>query len=244
MSRSEGGGPESGPTRAAEDYLKAIYKLQRGSSPVTTSALAGELDRSAASVTNMVKGLADQGLLEHVPYHGVRLTGEGVSEALRIIRRHRVIESYLIEKLGYGWDGVHEEAERLEHAASDGLVERMAAAMGEPSHDPHGSPIPSAEGDIAEPAETRLADIQPEVPAVVREVPDEDPERLRELGALGLFPGTRVVVQEAGGEDEAMVVRVGGKRREMERSLAGRVSVERLEPRRTSGESPPRGDGE
>ena len=112
-----GVGPQGDYSRAVEDYLKAIFKLQAESLQVSTTALAGELDRSAASVTNMVKGLADQGLLVHEPYRGVRLTPRGETTALRIIRRHRVIETYLIERLGYTWDGVHEEAERLEHAA-------------------------------------------------------------------------------------------------------------------------------
>lgn len=221
-------GEEGGPSRAAEDYLKAVYKLQATSSgSVSTSALAAELERSAASVTNMVKGLAREGLLEHVPYHGVRLTEGGESAALRIIRRHRVIESYLIEKLGYTWDGVHAEAERLEHSASDELIDRMARAMGDPPFDPHGSPIPSAEGTIEERAVTRLTDVQEGVPAVVREVADEDPAQLRRAGALGLFPGTRVVVceEEDGG---TLTVRVGGEARALDEELAAAISVERL----------------
>ncbi|MDX1578461.1 MAG: metal-dependent transcriptional regulator, partial [Gemmatimonadota bacterium] len=133
-----------------EDYLKAVYKLQQAQNQVSTTSLAEELDRSAASVTNMVKGLAEQGLLEHTPYRGVRLTASGEVTALRIIRRHRVIELYLIEKLGYSWEDVHAEAERLEHAASDALIDRMAKTLGEPSIDPHGSPIPTRDGEIAE----------------------------------------------------------------------------------------------
>lgn len=219
----------AGPSRAAEDYLKAIYKLQQVStSSVSTSDLAGELERSAASVTNMVKSLAEQGLVEHVPYYGVRLTERGESAALRIIRRHRVIESYLIERLGYAWDGVHAEAERLEHAASDELIDRMARAMGDPAFDPHGSPIPSAEGTIEERPIIRLTDVQEEVPAVVREVDDENPEWLREAGALGLFPGTRVVVIHEEEPVEGLTVRVGGEARTVDEKLAAAISVERL----------------
>lgn len=228
MIERESADSDAGPTRAAEDYLKAIYKLQGAGAPVSTSSLAEELERSAASVTNMVKGLAEKGLAEHVPYYGVRLTREGEAAALRIIRRHRVLESYLIEKLGYGWDGVHAEAERLEHAASDELIDRMARAMGEPSFDPHGSPIPGPEGQMQERAVTRLTEMPPEVPAVVREVADEEPERLREAGALGLFPGTRVVVSGAGGERGELTVRVGGEERAVDESLADAISVERL----------------
>lgn len=214
------------PSRAAEDYLKAIYKLQQIARSVSTTALASELERSAASVTSMVKGLADQGLLEHVPYYGVRLTERGETSALRIIRRHRVLESYLIEKLGYTWDGVHGEAERLEHAASDDLIDRMARAMGEPTNDPHGAPIPTAEGEIAERAIMRLPEIAVDVPAVVREVADEDAARLRRVGALGLFPGTRVVV--AGREEEGLRVRVGKEELTIPRPLARSISVEPL----------------
>lgn len=217
------------PSRAAEDYLKAIYKLQQATSAsVSTSDLAGELARSDASVTNMVKGLAEQGLVEHVPYYGVRLTEDGEAAALRIIRRHRVLESFLIEKLGYTWDGVHAEAERLEHAASDELIDRMARAMGDPEFDPHGAPIPSPEGEIEERPVTRLIDVEAEVPAVVREVPDEDPERLRQAGALGLFPGTRVVVVAGEEGPEGLSVRVGGEARTVDQELAAAISVERL----------------
>jgi DtxR family Mn-dependent transcriptional regulator len=194
-------------SRAVEDYLKAIFKLQQAEgSPVSTTALASELERSAASVTNMVKGLAEQGLLEHEPYRGVRLTPRGEGTALAIIRRHRVIETYLIERLGYTWDGVHVEAERLEHAASDDLVERMARALGDPVEDPHGAPIPSPDGVI----ESR------------------DLVALRELAAAGFLPGTALVVRErspAGG----VVVQVGGRERELDEEAAELVLLERIE---------------
>lgn len=216
------------PTRAGEDYLKAVYKLGRDGEAVSTSSLAEELGRSAASVTNMVKALAEKRLLEHVPYHGVRLTPDGEAAALRIIRRHRILESYLIERLGYTWDGVHAEAERLEHAASDELVDRMARALGDPSFDPHGAPIPSPEGEIAERAVTRLDQVPPETPVVVREVADDDPERLRRAGSLGLVPGTRVVVCERATGRGRLRLRVGGETHEVDVRLAGSISVERL----------------
>lgn len=224
--RTKASDPE--PTRAVEDYLKAVYKLGRDGEAVSTSALAEELGRTAASVTNMVKALAEKDLLEHVPYHGVRLTEEGETAALRIIRRHRILESYLIERLGYTWDGVHAEAERLEHAASDELVDRMARALGDPSVDPHGAPIPSSEGEIAERAVTRLDEIPPGAPAVVREVADDDPERLRRAGRLGLVPGTRVVVCEGAVREGRLEIRVGGKTHVVDVRLAGSISVERL----------------
>ncbi|MYA33977.1 MAG: metal-dependent transcriptional regulator [Gemmatimonadales bacterium] len=179
------------PSRAVEDYLKAVYKLQQAGDPVSTTALAEELDRSAASVTNMVKSLAAQGLLRHTPYRGVLLTAAGEAAALRIIRRHRVIELYLIERLGFSWEDVHAEAERLEHAASEALIDRMAQALGEPSIDPHGSPIPTRDGELAPTEWIPLAELKGGR-GVVREVSDRSPGTLRELAALGLFPGTRI----------------------------------------------------
>jgi len=213
-------------SRAVEDYLKAIFKLQAVSDQVSTTALAGELSRSAASVTNMVKGLAEQGLLEHEPYHGVRLTPRGEFTALRIIRRHRVIETYLIERLGYTWDGVHLEADRLEHAVSDELVDRMAQALGDPDEDPHGAPIPSPEGVIASRDLVSLSELPTGVDAVVREVSDDDSARLRELAAAGFLLGTKVVVTDRL-PDGAVVARVAGSGRRIDAVTAGLIRLER-----------------
>ena len=129
-------------TRSVEDYLKAIYRLTPEGRAAATSEIANLLELAPASVSGMVKRLSEHGLLEHVPYKGVQLTEEGRRAALRTIRRHRLIEAYLVAFLGYTWDTVHDEAERLEHAVSDQLVERMAAVLGHPSVDPHGDPIP------------------------------------------------------------------------------------------------------
>src|SRR3954451_10224042 len=137
-------------TRSVEDYLKAIYRLSPEGRPASTSEIAHLLELSAPSVSGMVKRLSELGLLEHVPYKGVQLTAEGRRAALRMVRRHRLIEAYLVQFLGYSWDTVHEEAERLEHAVTDQLVERMAGALGHPTTDPHGDPIPSAYGFIHE----------------------------------------------------------------------------------------------
>jgi len=218
--------PRTPPTRsrAAEDYLKAVYKLQQDAESVSTTALADELGLSAASVTNMVKGLAEQGLLEHTLYRGVRLTALGEVTALRIIRRHRVIELYLIERLGYTWEGVHDEAERLEHAASDILVDRMARALGEPSVDPHGSPIPTRDGEIADTPWVPLDALQVGSGGAVREVSDENAEALRRLAALGLFPGTRLRVLAAAGDRARLDL--DGREVEIDRALARAVFVE------------------
>src|SRR5215211_5645318 len=125
-------------TRSVEDYLKAIYRLSPEGRFASTSGIAHLLELSAPSVSGMVKRLSEHGLLEHVPYKGVQLTPEGRRAALRMLRRHRLIEAYLVAFLGYTWDTVHDEAERLEHAVSDTLVERMANAVGNPDVDPHG----------------------------------------------------------------------------------------------------------
>lgn len=213
------------PSRAVEDYLKAIYKLQESHRPVPTSVLAGELGLSAASVTNMVKGLAEQGLLRHEPYRGVALSPEGERSALRIIRRHRVIETYLIDRLGYTWDRVHVEAERLEHAASDELVDRMARSIGEPALDPHGAPIPARDGTIARRALPRLADVDPGARVVIREVADDDAERLRFLGENGFLLGATVTVK-AIASSGFLDVDVGGMSRRVSPELAAAVRVE------------------
>lgn len=130
-------------TGQAEDYLKAIYELERHGEPAGTNDIAGRLGIAPASVTGMVQRLARLGLVATERYRGARLTEAGRSAALQLIRRHRIIESYLVTRLGFTADDVHDEAERLEHAASDQLVERMAAAIGNPTEDPHGAPIPS-----------------------------------------------------------------------------------------------------
>jgi DtxR family Mn-dependent transcriptional regulator len=176
----------------------------------------------------MVKRMAESGLLEHAPYRGVRLTPRGQKEALKVLRRHRIIEAYLCERLGFAWQDVHEEAERLEHAASDQLVERMAAALAFPSHDPHGAPIPTSAGEIEETDPSTLADARPGSLVRVRAVRDEDPTRLRSIEAKGLTPGARIRVEESQGGGGQVSVRVGGEEGPVQavgRDLAERVFV-------------------
>ena len=168
-------------SRSVEDYLKAVFGLTETGDAASTSALAEVLEVQPASVSGMVKRLADEGLLEHVPYRGVRLTESGRIEALRVVRRHRILETYLVERLGYAWEDVHAEAERLEHAASDHLVERMAAALEDPSHDPHGAPIPTRSGEIEDVDFSTLADAVEGDRVQIRAVADEDADRLRYL---------------------------------------------------------------
>ncbi len=181
-------------TRSVEDYLKTIFHLSEAGSPASTSDIAGHLDLAPASVTGMVKRLSEQGLLEHLPYRGVQLTAAGRRAALRMVRRHRILESYLVAFLDYTWDAVHEEAERLEHAVSDALVERMAAALGNPSVDPHGDPIPAPDGTMAELVYTPLPEVAIGLPVRIRRVETSQPDRLRYLAEHGLVPGAVVTV--------------------------------------------------
>lgn len=176
-------------TPSVEDYLKAIFALSERGDPATTSAIAQALSVQPASVTGMVKRLAEAEYLEHVPYHGVRLTTLGTREALRVVRRHRILETYLKERLGYPWEEVHPEAERLEHAASDELIERMAAALEHPSHDPHGAPIPTRGGEIEASDFATLAEAEVGSVVEIAAVRDESPGRLQAMEESGLVPG-------------------------------------------------------
>lgn len=215
-------------TRSVEDYLKAIYHLSdhghfattRGRF-ATTSEIAQRLGLSAPSVTGMVKRLSEQGLLTHEPYRGTRLTAEGRRIALRMLRRHRLIESYLVGFLGYRWDHVHDEAERLEHAVSDELVEKMAAALGHPAVDPHGDPIPSADGTIEKAHYTPLTQFSAGETAELRQVTTSDAERLRYLASLGLTPGTRLTVEKVAPFGGPITLRAGKRHRVLGAELAG-----------------------
>ncbi len=198
-------------SRSVEDYLKAIYALCESGDPASTSAIAVTLEIQPASVTGMVKRLAESGLLEHVPYRGVRLTRRGEREALRVVRRHRILETYLCERLDYSWDDVHGEAERLEHAASDALIEKMAAALEFPRHDPHGAPIPTRGGDIESTDPATLADAQPGDRLRIRAVKDEHSADLRSMAAEGLVPGARVLVTESQPVEGAVEISLSGE---------------------------------
>lgn len=211
-----------------EDYLKAVFALSQAGSPASTSALADQLGVQPSSVTGMVKRLAEMGLLAHVPYRGVQLTDAGSREALRVIRRHRILETYLTERLGYAWEEVHEEAERLEHTASDRLIESMAHALGDPSHDPHGAPIPTLDGEMASASLETLAEAALNEPQVIQSVRDDEADGLRAMEARGLLPGVSVRVL-AHTPDGSMTVEVGvapGVSRSISSRLARRIYVQ------------------
>ncbi len=196
-------------TRSVEDYLKAIYHLSPGGEAASTNEIAERLGLSAPSVSAMVRRLSDIGLLEHEPYRGVVLTEAGRRSALRVVRRHRLIEAYLVAFLGYSWDTVHDEAERLEHSVSDLLVERMAAALGNPRFDPHGDPIPSQDGVVEESAYTALAEVPVGETVEIRRVDTSQGERLRYLEDHGLVPGRQVTVTAHHPFDGPLVLQVG-----------------------------------
>jgi DtxR family Mn-dependent transcriptional regulator len=181
-------------TASVEDYLKTIYEIEENSGAAATNDIATRLAVAPASVSGMVRRLAGQGLLEHERYRGVRLTDEGRRVALSTMRRHRIIELFLAEQLGYPWDQVHDEAERLEHAASDELVDRMAAVLGEPTVDPHGAPIPTREGEIDQGDDVPLTDLDPGEVGKITRVSDDDSALLRYLGELGLTLGATITV--------------------------------------------------
>jgi len=210
---------------SAEDYLKAIYAIGEVQGPVTISALAERLGITAPSVSGMVKRLADQKFLVHEPYHGVTLTELGRHRALETLRRHRVIETYLAAILGYSWDRVHAEAERLEHAASDELIDRMAEALGEPTTDPHGAPIPTRDGMVDETIYRPLNSLEPDESGRVMRVIHDNADMLRYLDELGLRPGVNVCVKARAPFDGPITVEVYGSRRFIAPSLAAQVLV-------------------
>lgn len=189
-------------TPVAQDYLKVIWSATEwGDPPITTTALAARLGTTAPNVADTVKRLAAQGLVEYRPYKPVNLTTAGRDYAVAMVRRHRLLETFLVITLGYSWDQVHDEADRLEHAASQTLIERIDALLGHPTRDPHGDPIPTVEGHTHRPAHAiRLADAAPDIYRIAR-VSDADPARLNRFSGHGLRPGqtVRVGEREAGG---------------------------------------------
>jgi DtxR family Mn-dependent transcriptional regulator len=202
-----------------EDYAKAIYVLEERHGVASTTALADRLEISAPAVSAMVKKLAALGYVKHVRYRGVRLTEEGRRIALEVLRHHRLLETYLVEELGVPWDRVHAEAEVLEHVLSEGLEERIAAKLGEPTHDPHGDPIPAADGTLVEPPTVALAALGPGDRGRFVRVSDSDPRLLRELAGLGIRPGDELEVVAGG-------VRAGSGTHRLRRELATSMRVE------------------
>jgi DtxR family Mn-dependent transcriptional regulator len=213
-------------TPAIEDYLKAIYFLQQHRDVVTTSMLGELRGFKPGSVTGMIKKLAEMNLVAHTPYQGVQLTEAGKKIALEVIRHHRLIELYLVEALGYSWDEVHEEAERLEHHISEKLEARIAAHLGQPDFDPHGDPIPSLEGKLPDSASLCLADLPVGAKGRVARVQDQNADRLRYLADLGLVPGALVEIIASAPFDGPLSVRIGSAAHALDRRMAQMILVE------------------
>jgi DtxR family Mn-dependent transcriptional regulator len=214
-------------SRAHQDYLKAIYLLLSRGQEASNSAIAQALGVAPASATNMVKRLAEAGLIEHVPYRGVQLTPAGQQAALEMVRHHRLIELFLHDVLEMPWDQVHVEAERLEHAISEEVEEAMARKLGYPAFDPHGDPIPDRNGRLTGAgAGVPLTELEPGCTARLARVLAQDGERLRYLGELGLYPGAEVIVQQRTPFQGPLLVAVNGAPHMLAFNLAAELSVE------------------
>lgn len=183
-------------SQSIEDYLKAIYKLQTDEKGASTTKIAEAMDVSSASATNMVKRLAKMGLVEYQSYKGASLTRSGNKIALEIIRHHRLLELYLLEVMGYSWDEVHEEAEKLEHHISEQFEDKIAELLDHPTHDPHGDPIPTKDGIMPEMEVESLTEAEESHHYIVSRVKNQDPELLRYLEQIGLLPGARLTVKK------------------------------------------------
>ena len=224
--------PAASNSEAVEDYAKAIYTLsRRGGAAVSTSALAERLGVSPGSVTAMVKRLAELGLATHERYHGVTLTEAGERVALEVIRHHRLIEAYLADALGMPWDRVHDEAEVLEHYISEELEQRIATALGDPSHDPHGDPIPTSELALDRDGAIALAELEPGESATFSRVSDSDPAMLRYLDRRGIRPGARIEVRSREPFGGPLTIECAGAEHVLGGELPRRMRVTRVPAR-------------
>jgi DtxR family transcriptional regulator, Mn-dependent transcriptional regulator len=213
----------------SEDYLKAIYSL--GTDRVNTQSLADRLEVKPGSVTEMLKRLAELGLVEHKPYYGARLTPAGERIALELIRHHRLLESYLHQALGYALEDVHREAERLEHHISEEFEARISELLGHPTHDPHGDPIPTLEGKLPEFATRAMLDVNEGEEVRLGRVSEKDPDFLRLVVSLGLIPGARVKVIRVAKPSGTITLEVAGTvQHTLSLEAARKLWVENLQP--------------
>ena len=214
-------------SHAEEDYLKAIYELAEDSGKVSTSALAERVGHKPGSVTGMLQQLAKEKprLVDYERHRGVSLTPAGEQIALEIIRHHRLIELYLAEALGYEWDKVDAEAEKLEHVISEEFEDKISAMLGDPTVDPHGDPIPAKDGSVIPPSRTTLSEVEPGQTARVVRVRDDDPALLRYLAELGIVPEAVITVAERSPFDGPIHVMVGKQDHALGRSVTDRVFV-------------------
>ena len=212
-----------------EDYLKTVYLLHERAGAATTTGIAAALEVTPASVTGMIKKLAELKLVRHMPYQGVELTKSGEKIALEMVRHHRLLELFLMEALGYTWDEVHAEADMLEHVISEEFEERMAARLGYPTVDPHGDPIPSKDGTIASVKERALLAMQAGESAQITHINDTHSEMLRYAASLGLTPNTRLTLIEVEPFGGSLRLKIGKAEKAIGRELAAQIFVS-LEP--------------
>lgn len=217
-------------TQSTQDYLKHIFELTEGGAPASTNDLAARLGVKPASVTGMIQKLAsaEPPLVEYQKHQGVTLTPEGEQAALEVLRHHRLLESWLVQSLGYSWDEVHDEACRLEHVISEDFEARMAAALGHPTHDPHGAPIPTAELVMPNDEALPLSSLRPEQQAVVLRVNDEDSALLRHLKELGLVPGAQLTVTAHSPFDNNLTVKIGEHTAVIGLKITSKIFVEKV----------------
>jgi DtxR family Mn-dependent transcriptional regulator len=215
-------------TISIQDYLKNIYELTESGESASTNALAKKLNIKPASVTGMVQKLASSSpaLVEYHKHQGVKLTREGERAALEVIRHHRLLEAWLVQTLGYSWDEVHEEAERLEHVISEDFESRIAAAMGHPSRDPHGELIPTADLTMPLDDSTPLSALRPNQTGTVQSVKSPETDLLRYLEGLGLVPGVQIEVLEYSTFDHNLTIRIGKKSSVLGMNITNRILIE------------------
>ncbi len=215
------------PSLTVENYTKAIYQLAQASDEgaVATGQIANVLGVLPGTVTSMLKTLDESNLATYTPYEGVRLTASGKALALRVLRRHRLIEKFLTETLKLSWDEVHEEAEHMEHAVSDALIDRIDAYLGHPSTDPHGDPIPTADGTMAEAADRPLANCSAGDRFRVARVTDQSPDFLRRLSQMGLAIGAQGALLANDESGASLTIRIGSDDKMLERNDAAKVMV-------------------
>lgn len=212
-------------SRAMEDYLKTIYQLDTCGGKVATSQLAQQMSCSAASVTNMLQKLSELKLVRYTPYQGVTLTEAGRKVALEVIRHHRLLETYLQEVLGYSWDKVHDEAEELEHVISEEFEDRIDKALGHPTRDPHGHPIPSKEGLVPTESFESLWDVADGRKVRVGLVSDRDPEVLRYLASIGIYPRVKISVVKKAPFNGPLRVQINETDHNLSEELARQIYV-------------------
>ena len=215
-------------TISIQDYLKNIYELTENGESASTNALAKKLNISPPSVTGMVQKLASAkpALVEYQKHQGVTLTKEGKKAALEVIRHHRLLEAWLVQTLGYSWDEVHEEAERLEHVISEDFERRIAAAMGHPVRDPHGELIPTADLKMPLDASMPLSSLRPKQTAAVQRIKAPDRDLLRYLEELGLIPGAQIEVTDYSPFDHNLTIKIGRKSFVLGLSITTKIFVE------------------